>query len=173
MHMLVQREHERQLVLEYWLDRTEAAHYQRLYTEQRPYVAMIFVDNYEELLSDAQVHSTAVLAEVERLIGDLSKRLGGLYRRYDNGRFLLILEAKQLQQLEQERFAILEQAHHIDTGSAAAVSLSIGFGIAPRLAQAETDASIRNTKSRQSVFFIVFIVRKTSGFADKNSQISL
>ena len=140
MHMLVQREHERQLVLEYWLDRTEAAHYQRLYTEQRPYVAMIFVDNYEELLSDAQVHSTAVLAEVERLIGDLSKRLGGLYRRYDNGRFLLILEAKQLQQLEQERFAILEQAHHIDTGSAAAVSLSIGFGIAPRLAQSETDA---------------------------------
>ena len=140
MHMLVQREHEKQLILEYWLDRTEAAHYQRLYTEQRPYVAMIFVDNYEELLSDTQVHSTAVLAEVERLIGDLSKRLGGLYRRYDNGRFLLVLEAKQLQQLEQERFALLEQAHRIDTGSAAEVSLSIGFGIAPRLAQSEQDA---------------------------------
>ena len=140
MHMLVQREHERQLVLEYWLDRTEAAHYQRLYTEQRPYVAMIYVDNYEELLSDTQVHTTAVLAEIERLIGDLSRRLGGLYRRYDNGRFLLILEAKQLQQLEQERFALLEQAHRIDTGSSAAVSLSIGFGIAPRLAQSEQDA---------------------------------
>lgn len=140
MHLLVQREHERQLVFEYWLDRTEAAHYQRLYTEQRPYVASIFVDNYEELLSDTQVHSTAVLAEVERLISDLSKRLGGLYRRYDNGRFLLILEAKQLQQLEQERFSLLEQAHRIDTGSAAAVSLSIGFGIAPRLAQSEQDA---------------------------------
>lgn len=140
MHMLVQRSNARQLVLEYWLDRTEAAHYQRLYTEQRPYVAMIMVDNYEELLSDAQVHSTAVLAEVERLIADLSKRLGGLYRRYDNGRFLLILEAKQLQQLEQERFALLDQAHRIDTGSSSAVSLSIGFGIAPRLVQSEQDA---------------------------------
>lgn len=140
MNMLVQRKDEKKLVLQYWLDRTEAAHYQRLYTEQRPYVAMIFVDNYEELLSDAQVHSTAVLAEVERLIADLSKRLGGLYRRYDNGRFLLILEAKQMQQLESERFALLEQAHRIDTGSASAVSLSIGFGIAPRLAQSETDA---------------------------------
>ena len=140
MNMLVQRKDEKKLVLQYWLDRTEAAHYQRLYTEQRPYVAMIFVDNYEELLSDAQVHSTAVLAEVERLIADLSKRLGGLYRRYDNGRFLLILEAKQMQQLESERFALLEQAHRIDTGSASAVSLSIGFGIAPRLAQSEADA---------------------------------
>ena len=91
-------------------------------------------------MSDTQIHSTAVLAEVERLIADLSKRLGGLYRRYDNGRFLLVLEAKQTQQLEEERFSLLEQAHRIDTGSSSAVSLSIGFGIAPRLAQSEQDA---------------------------------
>ena len=140
MNMLVMREKEKKLVLQYWLDRTEAAHYQRLYTEQRPYVAMILVDNYEELLSDTQIHSTAVLAEVERLISDLSKRLGGLYRRYDNGRFILVLEAKQMQQLEEERFALLDQAHRIDTGSSSAVSLSIGFGMAPRLAQSEQDA---------------------------------
>ena len=140
MNMLVMRENEKRLVFQYWLDRTEAAHYQRLYTEQRPYVALIFVDNYEELLSDTQIHSTAVLAEVERLIADLSKRLGGLYRRYDNGRFLLVLEAKQMQQLEQERFTLLEQAHRIETGSSSSVSLSIGFGIAPRLAQSEQDA---------------------------------
>lgn len=140
MNMLVQREKEKKLVFQYWIDRTEAAHYQRLYTEQRPYVAMIFVDNYEELLSDTQIHSTAVLAEVERLIADLSKRIGALYRRYDNGRFLLVLEAKQMQSLEQERFALLDQAHRIDTGSSSSVSLSIGFGIAPRLAQSEQDA---------------------------------
>ena len=140
MNMLIKREKEKKLVLQYWIDRTEAAHYQRLYTEQRPYVAMILVDNYEELLSDTQIHSTAVLAEVERLIADLSKRLGGLYRRYDNGRFILVLEAKQMQQLEQEKFAPLEQAHRIDTGSSSAVSLSMGFGIAPRLAQSEQDA---------------------------------
>ena len=140
MNMLVKREKEKKLVLQYWLDRTEAVHYQRLYTEQRPYVAMILVDNYEELLSDTQIHSTAVLAEVERLIADLSKRLGGLYRRYDNGRFILVLEAKQMQQLEQEKFALLEQAHKIDTGSSSTVSLSMGFGIAPRLNQSEQDA---------------------------------
>ncbi len=140
MNMLVMRENEKRLVFQYWLDRTEAAHYQRLYTEQRPYVALIFVNNYEELLSDTQIHSTAVLAEVERLIADTSKRLGGLYRRYDNGRFLLVLEAKQMQQLEQERFTLLDQAHRIETGSSSSVSLSIGFGIAPRLAQSEQDA---------------------------------
>ncbi len=140
MNMLVHRETEKKLVFQYWLDRTEAVHYQRLYTEQRPYVAMILVDNYEELLSDTQIHSTAVLAEVERMIADLAKRLGGVYRRYENGRFLLVVEAKQMQQLEQEKFTLLEQAHRIDTGSTSVVSLSIGFGIAPRLAQSEQDA---------------------------------
>ncbi len=140
MNMLILREKEKKLVFQYWIDRTEAAHYQRLYTEQRPYVAMILVDNYEELQSDTQIHSTAVLAEVERLIADLSKRIGGLYRRYDNGRFLLVLEAKQMQSLEQERFTLLEQAHRIETGSSSSVSLSIGFGMAPRLAQSEQDA---------------------------------
>ncbi len=140
MNMLIKRESEKRLVFQYWLDRTEAVHYQRLYTEQRPYVAMILVDNYEELLSDTQIHSTAVLAEVERMIAELSKRLGGVYRRYENGRFLLVLEAKQMQQLEQEKFTLLEEARRIDTGSSSAVSLSIGFGIAPRLAQSEQDA---------------------------------
>jgi c-di-AMP phosphodiesterase-like protein len=51
-----------------------------------------------------------------------------------------VLEAKQMQQLEQEKFTLLEQAHRIETGSSSAVSLSVGFGIAPRLSQSEQDA---------------------------------
>ncbi len=140
MNLVVPRRHEKQLVLQYWLDRTEAAHYQRLYTEQRPYTVLVYVDNYEEITRDAQIRSTSVLAEVERLVSELSKRLGGIYRRYENGRFLLILEAKQVEQLEQEKFALIEEAHRIDTGSGKVVSLSVAVGIAQRIFQSELDA---------------------------------
>ena len=140
MHLPVRRKSARPLIFQYWLDRTEAAHYQRLYTEQRPYVALVCVDNYEELTRDSQIRSTAVLAEVERLVSELSKRLGGVYRRYENGRFLLIVEAKQAEQLEQEKFPLIEQAHRIDTGASTVVSLSMSLGIAPRLMQSEHDA---------------------------------
>ena len=140
LNLVVPRRNEKQLILQYWLDRTEAAHYQRLYTEQRPYTALIYVDNYEELTRDSQIRSTAVLAEVERLVSELCKQLGGVYRRYENGRFLLIVEAKQAAQLEQEKFPLLEEAHRIDTGSGTAVSLSMALGIAPRLNQSEQDA---------------------------------
>lgn len=140
MNMALQRGGTRKLVFQYWLDRTEAAHYQRLYTEQRPYVALLYVDNYEDLISDAQIHSTAVLAEVERIITDLVKRLGGVYRRFENGRFILILEAKQVEVLEQEKFQLLEQVHRIDTGTSASVSISISVGVADRLFRSEQDA---------------------------------
>ena len=46
----------KKLLFQYWLDRTEAAHYQRLYTEQMPYVMLVYMDNYEELAGDRQFH---------------------------------------------------------------------------------------------------------------------
>ena len=101
------------LYFQYWLDRTEAANYQRLYAEQRPYVMLAYIDNLEEMTGDSQFHSTTVLAEVEKLISAMCKRTEGVYRRYENGRFLCILEAKQLEALEKEKFTLLESAHRI------------------------------------------------------------
>lgn len=140
MNLVVPRKHAKQLILQYWLDRTEAAHYQRLYDEQRPYTVLIYVDNYEDLTRDSQIRSSAVLAEVERLVSELCRRFGGVYRRFENGRFLMIVEAKQAERLEQEKFPLIEQAHSINTGSGTTVSISLALGVAPRILQSESDA---------------------------------
>ena len=73
MNVPVRRSHERAqpLTFQYWLDRTEALHYSRLYEEQMPTVALIYVDNYEELSSDLQFSKSVVLAEVERFLPPL------------------------------------------------------------------------------------------------------
>ncbi len=130
----------KKLLFQYWLDRTEAAHYQRLYTEQMPYVMLVYMDNYEELAGDRQFHGTAVLAEVERLVAELCRRTGGIYRRYENGRFLCVLEALEVNKLEKEKFRLLEQARRLETGTGATVSLSVAVGMAPRIAQSEEGA---------------------------------
>ena len=141
MTMPVHRPNTRKkLLFQYWLDRTEAAHYQRLYTEQMPYVMLVYMDNYEELAGDRQFHGTAVLAEVERLVAELCRRTGGIYCRYENGRFLCVLEASEVGKLEKEKFQLLEQARHLDTGTTATVSLSVAVGMAPRIAQSEEGA---------------------------------
>ena len=141
MTMPVRRANTRKkLLFQYWLDRTEAAHYQRLYTEQMPYVMLVYMDNYEELAGDRQFHGTAVLAEVERLVSELCRRTGGIYRRYENGRFLCVLEAAEVTKIEKEKFRLLEQARHLETGTGATLSLSVAVGMAPRIAQSEEGA---------------------------------
>ncbi|MDO4571722.1 MAG: DHH family phosphoesterase [Clostridia bacterium] len=130
----------RPLTFQYWLDRTEAAHYQRLFEEQMPYVALVYVDNYEELASDLQFQRTSVLAEVERQLSDTVRAIEGIYRRYENGRFLIVFEAKRLRTLEEERFALLEAVRKIDTGTGTNVSLSIAVGVADRIALSDESA---------------------------------
>ena len=124
----------------YWIDRTDAAHYQRLYEERMPYVALVYVDNYEEMTSDIQFHRTAVLAETERLVAQFAQSLEGIYRRYESGRFIVIFEATRLAQMEEDRFALLESARAIETGTGATVTLSIAVGAADRL-KASDDAA--------------------------------
>ncbi len=141
MSIPVHREKDdRALLFQYWLDRTEAAHYQRLFEEQMPYVALIYIDNYEELSADVQFHRASVFSEVERLITDMVKSIDGIYRRYENGRFFVVFEARHLAEMEQSRFPLLEQAHAIDTGTSMSVSLSIAVGVSDRVAQADESA---------------------------------
>ncbi len=141
MSIPVHREKDaRAMLFQYWLDRTEAAHYQRLFEEQMPYVALIYIDNYEELAADVQFHRTSVFSEVERLIAEMVKSVDGVYRRYENGRFFVVFEAQHLARLEQEHFSLLEQAHAIDTGTNMLVSLSISVGAADRIQHADESA---------------------------------
>ena len=130
----------RTLIFQYWIDRTEAAHYKRLYEERMPYVALVYVDNLEELSADQQFHRTTALVEVERLVADTVRQIDGIYRRYDNGRFLIVFDAKQLPALESARFPLLEAAHRIDTGTSTTVSLSVAVGVSDTLLQSDEGA---------------------------------
>jgi len=130
MSIPVRREHQgaKTLIFQYWQDRTEALHYTRLYEENMPTVALIYVDNYEELTADRQFHRNNVLSEVESKVSALVSSINGTYRRYENARFFLVFEAKYLPELEKQRFALLEQAHAIETGTEQPVTLSIAVG---------------------------------------------
>ncbi|MDR1620192.1 MAG: DHH family phosphoesterase [Clostridiales bacterium] len=130
----------RELLFQYWINRNEAWHYRRLYEEQTPRVALIYVDNYEELSADLQFYRNTLLTQVESLVADMTTRINGIYRRYDSGRFIVIFEAQYLERLESERFTLLEQAHKLDTGVDQTVTLSIAVGASSRIQQADSDA---------------------------------
>ena len=130
----------RKLTFQYWLDRTEALHYSRLYEEQMPTVALIYVDNYDDLAADKQFHRNAVLSEVERLVSEFVTGIEGAYRRYENARFFVVFEAKRIAEVEKQRFALLDAARSIETGTEQQVTLSIAVGVENRIALADESA---------------------------------
>lgn len=143
MHMPLVREHaKKDLVLEYWLDRTEAVHYRTLYMDERPAVMLISLDNFEDMAGDRQFHGTAVLAEVEKLVSEMCRKNNAIYCRYESGRFLCIAEAQSVGELEKARFSLMEAARHIETGTGTPVSLSIAVGLEQRIAQSEKSARL-------------------------------
>ncbi|HWQ59464.1 MAG TPA: DHH family phosphoesterase [Clostridia bacterium] len=142
MSLPVKRDHPgaKSLIFQYWLDRTEALHYTRLYEENMPVVALIYVDNYEELAADKQFHRSSVLSEVENMVSELTTSLHGAYRRYETARFFLVFEAKYLPELEKQRFPLLEAAHAIETGTEQPVTLSVAVGAEERVSRSDESA---------------------------------
>lgn len=141
-NMLVKRSDTRlaPLNFQYWTDRTEALHYSRLYEEQMPTVALIYVDNYEDLTADEQFRRHSALAEVEKNVREFVQSIDGVYRRYENAKFYVVFEAKHLAELEKKRFPLLDSVRSIDTGTNITLTISIAIGMADRIYRADEAA---------------------------------
>lgn len=130
----------RKLTFQYWLDRTEALHYRRLYEDQLPTVALIYVDNYDDLNADMQFRRREVLTEVERCISKFVSEIEGVYRQYENARYFVVFEQSKLAELEKYRFSLLDSVRGIDTGTPQNLTLSIAVGVSNRIAPSDESA---------------------------------
>jgi c-di-AMP phosphodiesterase-like protein len=128
------------LVFLYWIDITETVHFEKLYKDNLPVVALIYVDNYEDLNADKDIMKGAVTNEVERLVSEMAREVSGFYRRMEGARFMLLFEAKHLKLLEDKRFDILNTVRNVKTGTEQPVTLSIGVGLADSITKAHEAA---------------------------------
>lgn len=132
----------RRLTFQYWIDRTEALHYSRIFEERVPIVALIYVDNYDDLIADKQFRRSAVMVEVEQKIAEFTQSVEGIYRRYDNTKFMMVFESSFLREVEKNRFPILESIRDINTGTPLPVTLSIAVGEADRILASDESARL-------------------------------
>ncbi|MDO4567797.1 MAG: DHH family phosphoesterase [Clostridia bacterium] len=121
------------LFFQYWIDRTEAVHYRRIYEERMPCVALIYVDNFEELSQDRYFVGEDIMLQVEKYVAEFAEKANGIYVRYDSTRFLVVFEKNALEEMERSRFDILERVRSINTGTPLPVTLSISIGSGERL----------------------------------------
>ena len=113
----------------YLQDQTELLDTKDEYIRTRPMVCIVLVDNYDELtnnLTDAAVSS--LNAEINSRVNRWAERYNGLLRKLERNRYLVLLEAKDLAAITENKFSLLETMREVTNPSGIAATVSIGIG---------------------------------------------
>ena len=114
----------------FFADLTELYQVRDEYIRSRPVVAIILVDNYEELtknLTEGQI--SALNAKLNNAITSWTDGYHGILRRMERNRFLFIFEKRDFKQAVEGKFSLLEDIHEITSPSGLDASVSIGLGV--------------------------------------------
>lgn len=113
----------------YWLDATEHVVLERKYKESRPVVAVMMLDNYDELFKNVtETAKSAVLAAVDSIVMDWCKEAGGYLSRYDRDRYIFIFEEKFMPSILADKFTVLDKVREITGPGGIPATMSIGIG---------------------------------------------
>ena len=113
----------------YWMDITESEQLKQTLQLTRPAVAILMVDNYEDLMKACpESKRSAVLAALEEKLDQWSAGSGGLLLHYDRDRYLFIFEEKDYTGYAQGRFTVLDSVREVMAGPGVCATLSIGVG---------------------------------------------
>lgn len=114
----------------YLSDMTEMYQVRDEYIRSRPVVAIILVDNYEELTMNLPDSTISTMdADINSAITTWAEGYHGLLRKVERNRYLLVFEKRDLDNAMQEKFPVLEDIHAIVNPSGLAASISIGLGV--------------------------------------------
>ncbi|MDD5932447.1 MAG: DHH family phosphoesterase [Oscillospiraceae bacterium] len=113
----------------YWVDTTEADEAKSLYTATRPVVAILMVDNYDDLMKacpDAQ--RSAIQAQIDEKIDAWTSAAKGLLFKTQRDRYLFVFEEQYYDHFVEEKFSVLDTVRGIKVGESLHPALSIGMG---------------------------------------------
>ncbi|MTH54144.1 hypothetical protein GKZ89_12090 [Bacillus mangrovi] len=113
----------------YFFDVTEQKEIEQQYKEERTVLALIFLDNYEEVTQgmDDQTKST-INSEVTSLLNKWGTDHGLFLKRVSSERFLAVLNENILEELEKSKFSILDEVREKTAVDNISLTLSVGIG---------------------------------------------
>lgn len=126
-------------VMLYFVDITSFENLKEMYNDDKPCVAIVNVDNFDELMASAGVGRELQLStEIDKLIRGWIGKLDAAATRYRDHQYQVILTHKKYESLVNHKFAILDEAREIETDADFPVTLSIGIGVGGKtLAESE------------------------------------
>ena len=117
------------IIMLYWVDNTEYKQLESKYNAEKLTVSLAYVDNYDEVKNTtSEVNRPLVLAEIDKTISAYATENNGFVRKYENDKYMLIFENKDLEDIENRKFDILDDIREINKGNTIPITLSMGVG---------------------------------------------
>ncbi len=92
-------------------------------------VCLIYLDNYDEALNSLEeVRRSLLVALIDRKVNKYISAVDGICRKLEKDKYFVILRKKNIKQLQEARFDLLEDVKTVSIGNEMAVTVSIGVG---------------------------------------------
>ena len=149
----------------YFIDETKSLELEKEYNDSQVCVGIIMIDNYEEIMQRiSDEDKPEITAQIEKNLYDWIAEYKGLIIKSERDTFVLIVEQKYLEKLEEEKFNILDKIKEISMPGKIQSTLSIAI-------TSEGDSNYEKYKSAQSMMDIALgrggdqaIVRKNGKY---------
>ena len=114
----------------YWIDKTEYLKLEKKYEDEKNVIVLIQVDGYDEVLkSTTEENRPLINLDIEKMMTTLESSANGALKKTSKDKFILIIDKKELKEIEEGKFAILDSIRSINHGNTLPVTISIGVGI--------------------------------------------
>ena len=92
-------------------------------------ICLIYLDNYDEALNSLEeVRRSLLVALIDRKVNKYISAVDGICRKIEKDKYFVILRKKNVKQLQEMRFDLLEDVKTVSIGNEMAVTVSIGVG---------------------------------------------
>lgn len=117
------------LATTYWVDVTELCETRDKYLATRPVMAVLLLDNYEDLMKNlTENERSAIYSEINARLDAWVADTHGMLRRVERDRYYYIFEEQYLARFIEKKFDILDTIRQVSNPSGIAATFSIGVG---------------------------------------------
>jgi len=116
--------------LVYFYDVTNYENLKALYRDEKACIALVSVDNFDELSSNtADEKRSTLISQIDKSVRQWAAKLDASITRYKDYMYVLFLEKSSCDMVIETKFAILDEVREIETQADFPVTLSIGIGV--------------------------------------------
>jgi c-di-AMP phosphodiesterase-like protein len=117
---------------DYWMtvldERTELEAAHRAIDKESPVIAYVVIDNLEELTQYVKTSYRAAANEVESILAEWAKEMGGMIREYERDKYMLIFPKEKLAGCIECGFDVLDRVRSVSVGDNS-MPLTVSMGV--------------------------------------------